>query len=89
LELVWSFGRTYGYPRNDVLALLSELLDVNDVVFEQQELVAAAVETAKEDGTDHLPELLIAMGNIKAACIRAVTLDAGAANRNEGMELLS
>lgn len=88
LELVWSLRRTYGYPRNDILALLSELLDVNDVVFEQQERVAEAVERAKEDGAD-LPDLLIAMGNLKAGCTRTVTFDAGAANRIEGMEFLS
>ena len=88
LELVWSLGRTYGYPREQVLALLDELLGLNDVALEQQDLVAKVVDKARETKTG-FPDIMVAMGNLNAGCVSTLTFDRAAAKRVEGMELLS
>lgn len=88
VEFSWTLRRSYGYRTDAIHALLSQLAQTQDVVFERQELVQEALDQASRDGLD-LPDLLIAMTNQAAGCERTMTFDKKMARAIPGMELLA
>lgn len=88
LEFIWSLRRTYGYPQSAIDDLLSALLASHDIVIEQAEVVAEALEHARS-GRGSLQDMVIALTNRASGCVATVTFDKVAARKIPAMELLA
>lgn len=88
VELVWLLGSRYKYPQSSVCSALNGLLMSANLVFEQEEIIKAAVHLADERHAD-IADAIIAAVAERNDCTKTVTFDRSAAKRIPGMELLA
>ena len=74
VELFWTLRRIYRFPVAKTLAFIEVVLRSVNIVVERQELVAAAVQSTRQVGTD-FADGLIAMIGEAAGCSHTLTLD--------------
>lgn len=86
-ELFWLLEKTYKYTRAQQLDLLSNLLEVEDLVVEFSDDVRQAVKLFAESKKVQLADCLIAIRNTKAGCVTTKTFDKSAA-KISGFELI-
>jgi predicted nucleic-acid-binding protein len=85
-ELIWVLRVTYRYKRDEIMAVLEMLLQSQEIVVEQRDLVADALQTfvaGNADFADHLIE----RSGYSAGCDHTFTFDKNAASF-AGMRLL-
>jgi len=87
-ELVWTLRSRYRYPNEQILLLLTSLLETAELAFEDEAFLSAnfaSDQMPQGDIADHL----IARCARRAGCETVVTFDQKAAKSVPGMELLS
>lgn len=87
VELVWVLERAYGYARGDIAAALDGLLSSVEVLIEDSDDVATAVDRYRNDGFG-FADLMIAAAARRAGASALVTFDRKAA-RLPNVRLLS
>lgn len=86
VEFVWTLRQRYGYDRSAIRALVTTLLEVREIAFEDEDELSAIVADAdRGDLADHL----ISYAARRAGCSSTVTFDVRAAKAIPSMELLS
>jgi Predicted nucleic-acid-binding protein, contains PIN domain len=74
VELHWVLSKVYRMPKADILAVLEGLLESRELVVDQRDLVAQALNVAKRMGVD-FSDVVIALLNQQSGCISTVTFD--------------
>jgi predicted nucleic-acid-binding protein len=87
LESIWVLESAYQVGRNELIEVLSDLLLLPVLEFEQREAVQAMLQTARNDPLD-LPDLLIAKSALRNGCECIFTFDKKAA-QSDAFELLA
>lgn len=87
-ELVWALRKTYGYPNNQVHALLVALLESAELSFED-ELELVRMFAGARPAPGEVADKLIAYCATRVGCSSTVTLDRAAAKSIPAMELLA
>ncbi|MDR1186550.1 MAG: type II toxin-antitoxin system VapC family toxin [Bifidobacteriaceae bacterium] len=85
-ELTWALRATYKMSRSQVSQVIRGLLETQELVFEDSDMVARALQVAGQAGCD-LADALIALRAARAGCSSTITFDRRA-SRILGMELL-
>jgi predicted nucleic-acid-binding protein len=85
-ELAWVLQRADGMSRDSLFQSMRELLETQELVFEDADLVARALHVADAAGCD-LADALIALRGARAGCTSTITFDRRA-SRPPGVELL-
>lgn len=88
VEFVWTLQRRFRIGRERITEIITGLLETRDILFEDEELLEVAMETAVASNRD-IPDVLIALRNRRAGCRVTMTFDRKAVSRIPGMELLS
>ncbi|TQM90147.1 PIN domain-containing protein [Roseinatronobacter monicus] len=78
VELVWVLERAYGYGRGDIAAALDGVLSSVEVLIEDSDDVATAVDRYRNDGFG-FADLMIAAAARRASASELVTFDRKAA----------
>lgn len=78
-EIVWVLKRLYRYDRAVIATVVERLLHTTELVVEDRELVAAALEGYRNGEAD-FSDCLIGLGNLAAGCETTATLDRDAAS---------
>lgn len=74
IELTWVLTRTYKYPREDVLAMVENLLDMREIVLPDRGLALEAVGFSREHGCE-FADALLGVLNRDAGCSTTATFD--------------
>lgn len=86
VEFVWTLRQRYGYDRSAIRTLVTTLLEVREIAFEDEDELSAIVADAdRGDLADHL----ISYAARRAGCSSTVTFDVRASKAIPSMELLS
>ena len=86
VEFAWTLRQRYGRSRNEILALVTTLLETRELAFEDESEVSAVVaDASRGDLADHL----ISYCARRAGCSSPVTFDQGAVKAVPAMELLA
>ena len=86
VELVWVLERAYGLPRADVARAFDGLLEARELVIEEADRVAVAVDRYRKGGAG-FSDQMIALAGQGADCSATLTFDREAAAL-PGMQLL-
>jgi predicted nucleic-acid-binding protein len=73
-ELVWVLGRTYEYSREEVAAVIGQLLTTEQIVVEDAELAWLALSDFKASKAD-FADCLIGRRNLRLGCDATATFD--------------
>jgi predicted nucleic-acid-binding protein len=85
-ETVWALTQRYGIERAQVRSLLHDMLNTQEMMFEEHAALAELVGSAERgDLADHI----ISFSARRAGCPKTVTFDRVAAKNVLGMELLA
>lgn len=85
-EAAWALRQRYRYSREDVLSLMTALVEAKELVFEEEAYLSMLLAgNPRGDIADHL----IAFCAARAGCSHTVTFDKRAAKAIPSMELLS
>lgn len=87
-EFVWTLRGRIGLSREQTAATVSGLLNSADIVFEQEELVEHVLDMATTSKAD-FADLMIALKNEAAGCMRTMSFDKPACRHIAAMELLA
>jgi predicted nucleic-acid-binding protein len=87
-EFVWTLQGRIGLSREQTAATVSGLLNSADIVFEQEELVEHVLDVATTSKAD-FADLMIALKNEAAGCMKTMSFDKPACRHVAAMELLS
>lgn len=85
-EIVWVLQRGYGYSRNDIAAVLAQILRTAELEIEDKECARRALKSFRNGSADY-SDNLIAQRNGKAGAIETYTFDRNAA-KLDGFNLL-
>ncbi len=88
VELTWVLRRLYRFSRLQVQAVLMQIVETAGLVIEDEFLVSTLV-YRKVALKDELADHLIAYAAARSGCLRTLTFDRRAAERVDGMELLT
>lgn len=88
MEFAWYLRRGAGLSRTDVMAGISDLLDTEDIMIEDEHLVEAALDVMATASAE-FSDVFISLRNLAAACTHTKTFDAKAAKAIPGMDLLA
>lgn len=88
MEFAWFLRRRMKLPRETVMESVSDLLDVDDIVIEDEHLIEETLSEMARSNAE-FQDVFIALRNRQAGCVSTKTFDAKAAARIPGMELLS
>lgn len=86
LETIWVLDFAYGIERDEIIAVMSDLLLLPILEFENRQVVQKVISSAADKRFD-LPDLLIAEAAHMAGCQTVLTLDKKAA-KSELFELM-
>ncbi|MDR7126393.1 type II toxin-antitoxin system VapC family toxin [Pseudotabrizicola sp. 4114] len=86
VELVWVLERAYALPRGDIAQALDGLLEARELVIEEADRAAIAVDRYRKGGPGFADQM-IALAGVGAGCQTTVTFDRKAAGL-PGMRLL-
>ena len=86
VELVWVLTRVYGFKKEGLLEVLTDLSLSDDIEIEQPEIFAAALRGFQKTG-GQFSDLLITCSALRSGCSETFTFDEGTANK-AGMTLL-
>ena len=78
VELVWVLERAYGLPRPDIARALDGLLQARELVIEQADRAALAVDRYRQGGAG-ISDQMIALAGLGAGCDATATFDRKAA----------
>ncbi|MGB3501888.1 MAG: type II toxin-antitoxin system VapC family toxin [Mesorhizobium sp.] len=87
-EFVWTLRSRIGLTKEQTAQAVAGLLNSADIVFEQEELVERVLDVASTTNAD-FADLLIALKNEAAGCVRTVSFDHAACKRIPSMQLLA
>jgi predicted nucleic-acid-binding protein len=87
-EFVWTLRGRIGLSREQTAATVSGLLNSADIIFEQEELVEHVLDVATTSKAD-FADLMIALKNEAAGCMKTMSFDKPACRHIAAMELLS
>jgi predicted nucleic-acid-binding protein len=87
-EFVWTLRSRVGLARGEIADTVSGLLDSGDIVFEHEDLVEYVLDRSRTSKAD-VADLLIALKNEAAGCLRTVSFDKDACKTIPSMELLA
>ena len=85
-EFAWSLARLYGYDRAQISIALERLILTSAFLVEDAALIHDAIGVYKSGGD--FADAVVAASNFEAGCTSTITLDATAARRIDGFELL-
>lgn len=85
-ETHWVLRRGYKHPADAIIAAFAELLASSEIVLEQPDIVAAALDSARQ-GAD-FADAVISFVARRAGAHTTMTFDARAARALDGMQLL-
>jgi predicted nucleic-acid-binding protein len=88
MEFAWFLRRRLNIERMEVAAAISDLLEAEDLIVEDEHLVEEALSLMHEQSVE-FADSFIALRNRAAGCRSTFTLDRKAAARVPGMELLA
>ncbi len=74
LEMVWVLESVYDIPRDNILDTFQKLLLMPILSFEGQVALQNAIQSAK-NGSEDLPDLLIAHAAVQSGCSSVLTFD--------------
>ncbi len=77
-EFAWSLERRYDYERDEILAVIEQMLESKDFVVAQRDVVSRALTRASDEALD-FPDALIGELNVEAGCTTTLTFDKKAA----------
>ena len=77
-ELFWLFEKTYKYSRGQQVALLGNMLEVEDLKIESSDEVRLAAKALSSHKSVQLADCLIGIRNAKSGCTTTKTFDKGA-----------
>ena len=86
-EFVWTLQERIGLSREQTAATVSGLLNSADIIFEQEELVEHVLDVAATSKAD-FADLMIALKNEAAGCMKTMSFDRPAGRHIAAMELL-
>jgi len=86
LETIWVLESAYQVSREDLMAVLGDLLLMPVLEFEQREAVNAMLSVASSNSID-LPDALIVQSALYSGCESVLTFDQKA-SRRDGFEML-
>jgi predicted nucleic-acid-binding protein len=86
-EFVWTLQERIGLSREQTAATVSGLLNSADIIFEQEELVEHVLDVAATSKAD-FADLMIALKNEAAGCMKTMSFDRPACRHIAAMELL-
>ena len=78
VELIWVLKQTPGFGKAEISTVVSELLLADNLIVENSDLVASALEAFKQGKAD-FPDFIIAAINQAAGTSTTVTIDSDAA----------
>ena len=87
-EAIWVLRRRLGFPMEQILDAVRELLASDAICFEHGERLGTLLNNSQPAGRD-LTDHLIAWSAQQAGCLRTLTFDNRAAKTVASMELLS
>jgi predicted nucleic-acid-binding protein len=87
-EFVWTLQGRIGLSREQTAAAVSGLLNSADIIFEQEELVEHVLDVATKSKAN-FADLMIALKNEAAGCIKTMSFDKPACGHIATMELLA
>lgn len=88
MEFAWFLRRRLKLPRETVMESISDLLDVEDILIEDEHLIEETLSEMARSNAEY-QDVFIALRNREAGCVHTKTFDTKAAARIPGMELLS
>lgn len=77
-ELFWLFEKTYKYSRGQQVALLGNMLEVEDLKIESSDEVRLAAKAFSSNKSVQLADCLIGIRNAKSGCTTTKTFDKAA-----------
>ena len=87
-EFVWTLQGRIGLSREQTAAAVSGLLNSADIIFEQEELVEHVLDVATKSKAN-FADLMIALKNEAAGCVKTMSFDKPACRHIATMELLA
>lgn len=86
-ELIWALSKRYGYSQDQILDLVTQLINSTDFVIEQAEVISRVVDHCRSANSS-LTDTLVSHLAATRGCEKTMTFDRDAAKRVPGMELL-
>jgi predicted nucleic-acid-binding protein len=80
-ELVWVLNAAYGYKKEDIVNVISNLMRVENFVILDKETVQSAIELYSSTNMD-FADAYIGYANKNAGCLSSITFDKKAAQSN-------
>lgn len=74
VEMLWTLRRGYGFRRDALEVAVSDLLESEELLLENEELISEALDIAKRHKLD-IPDVLISLINRSHGCSETISFD--------------